>query len=73
MFNWLKNWGAKHAIAALDNIEAPLGKKIQDSIDEFRKLDGYGVAKLLIDEVQSLLYSYFKITPPDDKKANVLK
>ena len=69
MFSWIvskvKNYGVGHAIQALDNIEVPLGNKIQTSIDEFRKLDGYGIAKMMIDEIQGLLYSYFKIKPPE--------
>ena len=65
MFAWVKRWGVGKAIDALDNIEEPLGKKIQDSIDEFRKLDGRGIAKMMVDEVQSLLRSYFKIELPD--------
>lgn len=64
----IKNYGIKAAIQSLDNIEQPLGKKIQDSIDEFRKLDGYGVSKMMVDEIQDLLYAYFKITPPEVKK-----
>ncbi len=64
MLNWIKNWGIGHAIQALDNIEPVLGTKIQNSLADFHKLDGQGVAKLMIDEIQTLLYAYFKITPP---------
>lgn len=60
----IKNYGMAKAIDALDNIERPLGIRIQNSIDEFRKLDGYGVAVMMVDEIQSLLRSYFKIPPP---------
>lgn len=59
----IKNYGIAKAIDALDNIERPLGVRIQNSIDEFRKLDGYGVAVMMVDEIQLLLRSYFKILP----------
>lgn len=62
----IKNYGMAKAIDALDNIERPLGVRIQNSIDEFRKLDGYGVAVIMIDEIQSLLRAYFRI-PPSQK------
>lgn len=63
----IKTYGVRAAISALDNIEKPLGAKINSSIKEFAQLDGYGVAKLTIDEIQFLLYAYFQIQPPEDK------
>ena len=67
--NWLiskiKNWGIGAAIEALDNLEQPLGDKIQSSIDEFRKLDGHGVAILLVDEAQEILRAYFGLKPKE--------
>ncbi len=68
MFSWIatkiKNFGVAKAINALDNLEGPLGDRITNSIQEFQKLDGYGIAVLMIDEVQDLLRAYFKIPPP---------
>ena len=63
----IKNYGVGHAITALDNLEKPLGDKINSSIKQFSELDGYGIAVLVIDQVQELLRSYFKI-PPSEKK-----
>jgi len=60
----LKNYGVAKAIDALDNIEKPLGDKINSSIKQFNELDGYGIAVLVIDEIQGLLRAYFKIPPP---------
>jgi len=71
MFNWIvskiKNFGVGHAIDALDNIEKPLGDRIDASLKEFNKLDAYGVAKMMIDEIQDLLRAYFKIPKPEDR------
>lgn len=69
----IKNWGIGAAVEALDNLEKPLGEKIQSSIDEFRKLDGYGVAKMIIDEVQELLRDYFKLPPKEEEKPKIFK
>ncbi len=68
MFTWIINkikvYGVAKAIDALDNLEKPLGDRITLSIQKFNELDGYGIAVLMIDEVQSLLRSYFKIEAP---------
>lgn len=68
MFTWIaskiKNFGVNKAIEALDNIEKPLGERIDASIKKFNELDGYGIAKMVIDEIQDLLRAYFKIPPP---------
>jgi hypothetical protein len=66
----IKNFGVKAAVQALDNLEKPLGDKINSSIKQFAELDGYGVAKLVIDEIQQMLYAYFGITPPPEIKQN---
>lgn len=77
MFNsWIqkiKNWGVGAAIDALDAAEGPLGDRIQGSIDEFRKLDGHGVAILLVDEIQSFLREFFKLPAKPKAPSSVLK
>lgn len=68
MFTWIftkfKNFGVSKAIAALDNLEVPLGQKIDASIKEFGQLNGYGISVMVIDELQDLLRAYFKIEAP---------
>ena len=68
MFGWIiskiKNFGVEKAIEALDNLEKPLGDRLDESIKKFSELDGHGAAILIIDEVQELLRAYFKIPPP---------
>jgi len=76
--NWLINkikvWGIGAAVEALDRLEQPLGDKIQDSIDEFRKLDGHGVAILLVDQAQEMLRAYFNLPKPEKKEQlNLIK
>lgn len=67
----IKNWGVKHAIDALDNLEKPLGAKIQGSLDEIHKLDGYGLAKWIVDEVQEWLRIYFNLPTNDDPQTKI--
>lgn len=67
IFNKIKTYGVGAAIEALDNLERPLGEKIDASIKEFNKLDGYGIAKMVIDWIQELLRAYFKL-PETQKK-----
>jgi len=72
MFTWIvakfKNFGVGQAIAALDNLEKPLGDKLQSSIKEFSELDGHGAAILIIDEVQTFLRAYFHIPEPTNTR-----
>lgn len=63
-FSKLKNFGVEKAINALDNVEKPLGDKIEVIRYQFEKLDSYGIAKLIIDQVQDVLRAYFKLPPP---------
>lgn len=62
----LKAFGIKAAIQALSNIERPLGEKINSGIKQFAELDGYGVARLVIGEIQQMLYAYFNIPVPPE-------
>ncbi len=69
----IKNWGIGAVIDGLDNIEKPLGDHIQNSIDEFRKLDGHGLAKMVIDQIQSLLRAYFKLPSKENTPPNLIR
>lgn len=64
IINKIKNFGVAKAIDALDNLEKPLGDRIKASMDQFQQLDAYGIAKMMIDEVQDLARDYFKIPAP---------
>lgn len=68
-FARIKNWGVGHAIDALDNLEKPLGEKIDAQLARLRELDAYGLAKWIVDEVQEWLRAYFKLPPPPPKSA----
>ena len=77
MFSWvinkLKSFGVRAAVEGLDNLKAPLGDQIQKSIDEFGKLDGRGVAILVVDEAKLYLYSYFGIKPAEKEPVSLIK
>lgn len=60
----IKNWGIGKAIDALDNLEQPLGDKLEAQRQKLEKLDSYGLSKWIVDEVQEWLRAYFKIPPP---------
>ena len=64
----VKNFGVGAAINALDNIEKPLGDRIEQIREQFVQLSSYGMAKMLVDNVQDLLRKYFKI--PDSSLKN---
>lgn len=57
----IKNYGVSKAIDALDNLEQPLGERLELLRKQIEELDSQGFAKLLIDEIQTLLRQYFKI------------
>lgn len=70
MFNIItkiKNWGIGHAVDSLDNLEQPLGDKIEAQLAKIRELDGRGLAKWIVDEVQDWLRLYFQLPPPPAK------
>ena len=71
MFKWItdkiKTYGVSHAVDALDRLEKPLGDRIEASMEKFNELDPHGLAKIMIDEVQSLLRAYFGIKDPEVK------
>lgn len=60
----IKNFGIGHAINALDNLEKPLGEKLEAQQKRLEQLDSYGLAKWIVDEVQEWLRAYFKIPFP---------
>lgn len=64
LWNKIKNFGVGKAIEALDNIEKPLGDKIEEKKKMLQLLDSQGLAKWIVDEVQFWLRSYFKVPQP---------
>lgn len=63
----IKNFGVGKAIDALDNLEKPLGDKLEDQRKKLEQLDSYGLSKWIVDEVQEWLRAYFKIPAPVPK------
>lgn len=63
----IKNFGVGKAIDALDNLEKPLGDKLEDQRKKLEQLDSYGLSKWIVDEVQKWLRAYFKIPEPQPK------
>ena len=53
--------GMAGAINALDNIEEPLTKRIEQGKEKIRSLDSKGLAVWMIDVLQDHLRAYFKI------------
>ena len=66
-FAKIKNYGVGKAINALDNLEQPLGDKLEAQRKKIEQLDSYGLSKWIVDEVQDWLRSYFKIPQPQPK------
>lgn len=69
-FAKIKNFGVGKAIDALDNLEEPLGDKLEDQRKKIEQLDSYGLSKWIVDEVQEWLRAYFKIPPPRPKNGS---
>lgn len=63
----IKNFGVGKAIDALDNIEKPLGDKIEDKKKILQLMDSQALAKWIVDEVQFWLREYFKVPQPPIK------
>lgn len=60
-FNKIKNFGVGKAIDALDNIEEPLGNRIEIQRKKIAEMDSQALSKWIVDEVQGWLRAYFKI------------
>lgn len=60
----IKNFGVGKAIDALDNLEKPLGDRIEEQKKKISAMDSYALATWIVDEVQVWLRDYFKISPP---------
>lgn len=57
----IKNFGVGKAIDALDNIEEPLGNRIEIQRKKIAEMDSQALSKWIVDEVQGWLRAYFKI------------
>lgn len=53
--------GMSGAIDALDNLEGPLTKNIDEAKEKIQSLDSRGLAVWMIDVLQDHLRAYFKI------------
>lgn len=60
-FNKIKNFGVGKAINALDNIEKPLGDKIEEQRQKIASMNSYELSTWIVDQVQWWLRAYFKI------------
>lgn len=66
-FNKIKNFGVGKAINALDNIEKPLGDKIEEQRQKIASMNSYELSTWIVDQVQWWLRAYFDIPQPEKK------
>lgn len=57
----IKNFGVGKAIDALDNLEKPLGDRIEEQKQKINSLNSQQLSKWIVDEVQKWLRIYFNI------------